>query len=287
MSVEGTLAEGVARLDAVPSLEELAYRYGTDKSKDDHKYVDLYMTLFDPIRFQVRNVAELGVATGQSLQMWHDYFSNARVWGFDVKIHNTVRRVISSNKRISLCITNVYNKQLNLHKQLGWANDTVDVIIDDAWHERRQNEDALVKFWPFVRPGGFYVIEDVGPPSGNMPPLRGEPTAWNERHLTDPVARRIVYENTAFIADTSFGHRNWSFYANTTAMGAAIPFHAHGRYEHTSHVIVLRKRTPAHSARPWRQFYGQQGGAMMREWIYEGRSKWGWAPSPPPASSRP
>ena len=29
-----------------PSLETLAYKYGTDKSKDDHKYVDLYHSLF-------------------------------------------------------------------------------------------------------------------------------------------------------------------------------------------------------------------------------------------------
>lgn len=36
------------------SLERLAYRMGTDKSKDDHKYVDLYASLFDPIRDTVR-----------------------------------------------------------------------------------------------------------------------------------------------------------------------------------------------------------------------------------------
>ena len=280
MSVEGNpLAEGLARLDAVPSLEELAYRYGTDKSKDDHKYIDLYMSLFDPIRFQVRNIAELGIASGQSLQMWHEYFSNARVWGFDIHLHNTVRKFLSSNKRISLCLTNVYDSKLNLTQRLGWANGTMDVIIDDAWHERKQNEQALVKFWPYVRPGGFYIIEDVGPPSGSMPPLRGEPTAWNEQHLQFPEAQRIIRENTAFMVDTSFGHRNWSFYANTSVWGQ-IPFHAHGRYQHTSHVIVLRKRTEAHSARPWRQFYGQPGGAMTREWI-----RWGRAPSLPPAAS--
>ena len=73
-----------------PSLEDLAYYYGTDKASgacemtlllsslrlvtprqghDDHKYTDLYNALFDPIRNRVLNVTEIGVALGQSLQV--------------------------------------------------------------------------------------------------------------------------------------------------------------------------------------------------------------------------
>ena len=71
-------------LNAAPSLEELAYYYGTDKSHDDHKYTDCYAALFDPIRTSARNVTEIGIANGQSLQVWHDYFAHAHIWGFDV-----------------------------------------------------------------------------------------------------------------------------------------------------------------------------------------------------------
>ena len=49
-NADGSLSEDAARLDAMPTLEEIAYKYGTDKAKDDHKFVDLYMSLFDPIR---------------------------------------------------------------------------------------------------------------------------------------------------------------------------------------------------------------------------------------------
>ena len=82
-NADGSLSEDAARLDAMPTLEEIAYKYGTDKAKDDHKFVDLYMSLFDPIRLKVRNVTEIGIASGQSLQMWIDYFSEAHVWGID------------------------------------------------------------------------------------------------------------------------------------------------------------------------------------------------------------
>ena len=65
-----TFAEDIARAEGSPTLEELAFHLGTDKSQDDHKYVHAYMALFDPIRWKVRNMMEIGVATGQSLQMW-------------------------------------------------------------------------------------------------------------------------------------------------------------------------------------------------------------------------
>jgi SAM-dependent methyltransferase len=64
---------GLARTHSV-SLETLAYKYGTDKSKDDHKYVDLYHSLFADRRHRVYNVTEIGVSTGQSIAVWADYF---------------------------------------------------------------------------------------------------------------------------------------------------------------------------------------------------------------------
>jgi hypothetical protein len=40
-------------------LEKLAYKYGTDKSHDDHKYVDTYSMLFQHHRFRVHNITEV------------------------------------------------------------------------------------------------------------------------------------------------------------------------------------------------------------------------------------
>ena len=48
--------------------------------------VDVYESLFGPLRFHVRNVTEIGIALGQGLQVWHDYFVNAQIWGVDVQI---------------------------------------------------------------------------------------------------------------------------------------------------------------------------------------------------------
>ena len=52
------------------TLEELAFWYRTDKSRDDHKYSDVYGTLLSPIRLQVRNLTEVGVFNGRLQDLW-------------------------------------------------------------------------------------------------------------------------------------------------------------------------------------------------------------------------
>jgi hypothetical protein len=273
-------ADHIARLASSQTLEEIAFGYGTDKSKDDHKYVDFYMTLFDPIRWSTRNVTEVGVATGQSLQTWADYFSEAHIWGLDKTLHNTVKHAFEHNPRVTLKVVNAYSFSEATAREYGWAKESMDVIIDDAIHHVKYCEKLLVLLWPYVRPGGYYIIEDVGPPAGDASThVPGEPTAWNEEHFKTTEAAAIVKGNTAYMVDTSFGHRNFSHYVNTSYPLKGMHIHARDRYWHTSHLIVLRKRTAAHAEPPWKQFTGigksdtddhqEDGGAMTRGWIYE------------------
>ena len=84
------------------SLEELAFYYGTDKAHDDHKYTDVYAMLFDALRLQVRNVTEIGVAAGQSLDMWHHYFPRAHLWGLDIILKKPLLRRFREKPRVSL-----------------------------------------------------------------------------------------------------------------------------------------------------------------------------------------
>ena len=37
----------------------------------------------------------------------------------------------------------------------------MDLVLDDGDHFPLSNEITLVHFWPFVKKGGYYVIEDV------------------------------------------------------------------------------------------------------------------------------
>ena len=80
------------------SLEDLMYHYGSDKSKDDHAYTNLYKMIFTPIRHNVRNLTEIGVAAGQSLQTWYRFFPNADIHGFDPTISLSVQENLNKLK---------------------------------------------------------------------------------------------------------------------------------------------------------------------------------------------
>ena len=249
------------------SLEEIAYKYGTDKSKDDHKYVDLYMMLFDPIRTRVRNVTEVGVAHGQSLRMWHDYFANAVVWGVDNKpAHKSLPSYFRRLGRTRMVLLDAYALKAHDVQRLRWVEESMDVIIDDAVHKTPQMQHLLILLWRFVKPGGYYIIEDVGPESAGDPLF-----SWFHEENASPEVARIVRDSTCFFADTLWGHRNWTAFAKTTMWNQTI---TEDRYYHNSHMIVLRKRLPEHPPRPSLRRYfgdgplGQGGGAMRREWFF-------------------
>ena len=107
---------------------------GTDKSHDDHKYVDLYSALFDPIRSSARNITEIGLAQGQSLQVWHDFFPQAQIWGLDI-----VPAVIAGAKELFASAPRVQTFRANSKSaaevsRIGLSLGSMDVIIDDGDH---------------------------------------------------------------------------------------------------------------------------------------------------------
>ena len=85
-------ADGLIEPDPNVTVEKLMYKYGSDKSKDDHSYTDVYDLVLGPRRKQTRAILEVGIAAGQSIQAWHDYFPNAEINGLqDKPVHKNVQ----------------------------------------------------------------------------------------------------------------------------------------------------------------------------------------------------
>ena len=145
-----------------PDLERLAFHFGTDKSHDDHKYTDLYAMLFAPLRTHARNITEIGIAAGQSLWLWNDYFPQAHIWGIDIAPNQLreQRPAFKANApRVHLLLGDVTNP--SEVESFGFSLESMDVIIDDGPHSSGPNERILVNMWPYLKPGGYYCVEDV------------------------------------------------------------------------------------------------------------------------------
>ena len=56
----------------------------TDKNTD-HSFLELYEKLLSLKKDTAKNVLEIGIWDGSSLNMWHDYFPNAKIIGLDIE----------------------------------------------------------------------------------------------------------------------------------------------------------------------------------------------------------
>ena len=157
-------------------LTEIANEAGTDKGTvhgDAQGYTLIYEMLFEPIRDQALNLLEVGLAIGgpehsmpasrevtdaPSVRMWRGYFPNAKIFGVDVSDFS-VFETDWFRFRAADCGD---REQLDeVVAELSGSGVALDVIIDDASHASFHQQLTMLKLFPLLKPGGFYVIEDL------------------------------------------------------------------------------------------------------------------------------
>ena len=232
----------------VPELAELADKYATDKSlTNGHAYVSLYSMLLEPHREAFRNVTEIGVLLGASELMWAKYFPNAHVWGLDIRLDQRAVKRCASEPRIHLFEADAHDA--NTPAQLGLANESMDLVVEDASHSRSGTHMIAAAFWPLVKPGGFYVIEDVntgGDANGKYSHGASfdEPGFAQVAHNASGALRDIYLNNDVFFADTMVGV---DFAHSAFASDQKRKRWLLDSVNHNWHLVVIRKRHPSSS----------------------------------------
>lgn len=160
------------------TLDELANLYCTDKKSSNHNYTKFYAKYFESLRDKKLNVCEIGILNhpdkvnwpyeGASLLMWRDYFYNSRIHGIDINDHSSLNQ-----ERIETYIADQADRtQLdNIFK-----DKQVDIIIEDGGHWMHQQQISLGFLFKNLKPGGYFVIEDLrtsfpDEPYNNMPAI--------------------------------------------------------------------------------------------------------------------
>ena len=137
-------------------LNELANKYGTDKSNEIHNYCAKYEKYLPFERYQKLNILEIGILDGKSLLTWKEYFYRSNILGID--INPDCKKY--EEPRISVEIGSQADGAFlsRTWQQYG----PFDMILDDGSH---MNEHVIYSFqhlWGSVKSGGVYVVEDVG-----------------------------------------------------------------------------------------------------------------------------
>lgn len=135
---------------AAPSkLDLFGVMHGTDKSSIYHNYLHFYESVLPK---EIDDILEIGVKDGASLKMWIDYYPMANVFGMDINKMPFIEDAI--------LIRNDATKKEVLKKTFSYV-PSFDIIIDDGSHLCSHQRKSFDIYWNHLRPGGFYIIEDV------------------------------------------------------------------------------------------------------------------------------
>lgn len=136
------------------TLDHIAIRTGTDKNSNCHNYTQYYEMFFEPLRQRHINVMDMGIYHGDSLRMWRDYFTNAKIYGVDWE---DMSQYDCARIQTYICDQ---TKLEDLHKLMA-DTPQMDIICDDMGHNSFGQLQAFDVLFRHVAQHGYYIIEDL------------------------------------------------------------------------------------------------------------------------------
>lgn len=139
----------------IETMEEIGKRLGSSKWSG-HSYLPVYDRLLASLRQQDFTLVEFGIDQGNSMRLWLDYFTRARIVGIDEGDAN-VEKVRELDPRcLPFCLMQEDPAVADVLKSY-----PPTVIIDDAGHRWHAQYACFLQCWPLLRPGGYYIVEDI------------------------------------------------------------------------------------------------------------------------------
>lgn len=147
------------------TLKEISVMLNYPSDKDtSHNYLPVYQKELDKIN-EIK-ILELGVYTGGSLKLWQDFFINSEIHGLD------------DTKRNDDPIpgTMHWGRYEDLHTD--FEDNYFDYIINDSMHYAKEQIDAFKLYYPKLKSGGKFFMEDV-PDQSNLDIILKELDKYN------------------------------------------------------------------------------------------------------------
>jgi hypothetical protein len=140
------------------TLDQLFLQEHTDKASDCHHYSKYYEIFFEHLREDPNvSLLEIGIDSGYSLRAWRKYFTKGRISGIDVR--GNYGYLLEEGCTATYIVDQSSENQLydfrNQHAS------EYNIIIDDGSHEATDQIKSFEILFQGLKPGGYYVIEDL------------------------------------------------------------------------------------------------------------------------------
>src|SRR4029077_11438544 len=121
-----------------------------------HRYIDKYEQAF-ALLGDVNDILEFGVLEGGSIRWLAKRFPHSRILGVDIvaPTPNWPR-----DDRIEYAHADQGDSRA-IRAMFANFGRRYDLIIDDGSHLPPHQASCLIEAFPFIRPGGLYILEDV------------------------------------------------------------------------------------------------------------------------------
>lgn len=121
-----------------------------------HQYLLVYGTLFKRLKNRSNRILEIGIAEGDSLNLWAEYFTQSVIYGIDNKYPQ--KRMVELNWRVKAINGDAYTSEMITRlKDIG----KFDLIIDDGSHYLEDIKFVVDNYCELLVNDGILVIEDV------------------------------------------------------------------------------------------------------------------------------
>lgn len=145
-----------------PTLQEIFNEIGNlsytdlgmnDKGGKIHTYLETYDKIFESFR-NGTTIMEIGLALGDSINLWDKYFENSKIIGVDISVvftpgqYRNEVRIIEADATKAEIFEHV--KEVNF-----------DIIVDDGSHMEADQIASFVLLKNKMNPGGLYIVEDI------------------------------------------------------------------------------------------------------------------------------
>lgn len=129
----------------------------TDKNTV-HTYLPLYDELLGKKKYTARNVLELGIGFGGSVELFDKYFSNATITALDILEEKALPDLLKNQNKIRMISGDAYSPFLFTSLFRG---KKFDVIIDDGPHTLESQIKFLTMYSMLLENDGILIIEDI------------------------------------------------------------------------------------------------------------------------------
>ena len=142
------------------AFKTIGSKHRTDKATA-HEFFNLYGKYIGPIRDKKINFLEIGLGCaeplgpGESLLLWKEYIPSGTITYIEFDR--------DCAEKFKDQVDNLYigdQSDLEFLKEVEQTGP-YDVIVDDGGHSRKQQKNAIVGLWPYLKPNGIYIIEDI------------------------------------------------------------------------------------------------------------------------------